>query len=133
MNVFDMNTRLGAYLSTENYFRMGGIVGSMTLEFLDCYVDASGKDTNASDTVLSVNGCLSTPLKWQEFDRDWNALLKSEKFSPDPTTGKFVFHAAKFWSGNCPLMPSNLSRADKQRIHRGLIEVIRKHTVYRFG
>jgi hypothetical protein len=99
----------------------------MTLRVLEAYVDASGKDTNVSDKVLTACGCLSTPLKWQEFDNEWQVYLKDEGFPPDSETGRYVFHTSTFWANQ------GRSVTEKKRIQRNLVEIIAKHTLFRFG
>lgn len=133
MSAFNLTTHLGAYLFRENHFNTGGLVGSVALEVLDGYIDASGQEKTVTDKILTVNGLLSTPTKWQEFDDEWQPYLKGQGFKPDPETDKYVFHASPFWNDSCPLMPDNLKRWDKENIYWHLIGLIRKHTVYRFG
>lgn len=103
------------------------------MAILQGFADASGNETNVTEKVLTVNGCLSTPERWQRFDRDWQDYLRAEHFKPDPVSGRYVFHTAPFWSGHCKLMPTNPSKAAKDRIYWNLIGLILKHTEYRFG
>ncbi len=127
MSVYNLNTHFGAYLFREKHFNPNGIVGFMTFEILEAYIDASGKDTNISDKVLAVTGCLSTPSKWQDFDNDWQSFLKAEGFPKDSAIARYVFHTSPFWTEPTP------TKRTKQRIYRSLIEIIAKHTLFRFG
>lgn len=97
------------------------------------YADTSGKESTASDRILTVNGCLSTPERWKRLDEQWQNYLREEHFKPDSQTGRFVFHTSRFWSGNCKLMPTDLSKFAKDRIYSNLIWLICKHTEFRFG
>ncbi|HEX9928839.1 MAG TPA: DUF3800 domain-containing protein [Pyrinomonadaceae bacterium] len=105
----------------------------MTLELLDTYLDASGKRSNAKDRLITVNGCLSTPAKWQEFDNEWQATLKGFGFKPHPKSGRYVFHTTDFHSGFCKLSPAGLSKARKQVIYRKLIQIVKNHSLFLFG
>lgn len=100
---------------------------------LNGYIDASGKEETASDRILSVNGLLSTPDNWREFDRVWQAFLKAEGFKRHRRTHKYVFHTSGFWTGKDVLMPQGLSEQTKRSIYRQLITIIRDHTLYNFG
>lgn len=133
MSAFNLQTHLGAFLFRENHFNKNGLVGFVATELLDGYIDASGKEETLADKILTVNGCLSTPQKWQEFDDEWQPYLKSKGFKPDSKTGRYVFHTSPFWVDKCQLMPRNLTRRAKQEIYHHLIDIICKHTVYRFG
>ena len=105
----------------------------MTVELLDAYLDASGKESSVKDKLITVNGCLSTPAKWQEFGDEWQATLKGFGFLPDPKTGRYVFHATDFHSGYCKLSPKGLSRIRMQEIYHELIRIIRKHSLFIAG
>lgn len=133
MSAFNSNTHFGAFLSTENHFRPKGLVGFVTQEVLRGFADASGQEGSAVDQVLTVNGLLSTPALWQAFDNKWQPFLRNAGFKPDPKTERYVFHASPFWADDCELMPLNLTYWDKKKIYNGLIDIIRDHTVYRFG
>lgn len=128
--LFDLRTRIGAYLFRENHFRSNGLVGSMTLELLDGYFDASGKQASVKDKLITVNGCLSTPTNWQAFDIEWQKTLKDFGFTPDPKFGRFVFHTTDFHSGYCKLSPKAMSKADRQLIYRTLIQIVRRHSLF---
>ncbi len=133
-NEYKLDTPLGAYLSQQQHFCPNGLVGFvLAVETLQGYIDASGKEETVTDRILTVNGLLSTPSKWQEFDNHWQAFLRQEGFKPDVKTGKYVFHTSPFWANKCNLMPSGLTDHNKLRIYRRLIEIIRDHTLYRFG
>src|SRR6266700_6725298 len=97
---FQLDTHLGAYLYRENYFSPNGLAAFAVMAVLHGYADTSGKETTVTDRVLTVNGCLSTPQRWQEFDKDWQAYLKAEHFKTDPETKRYVFHTSPFWTGN---------------------------------
>jgi hypothetical protein len=105
----------------------------VSTSILDAYADASGKASTEGEKILTVNGCLSTPNKWLEFDNEWQAYLKAAGFRPYKETGRYVFHTAPFWAGRCRWMPSNLSESDKNTIFRDLLGVISRHTLLRFG
>lgn len=124
---------MGAFLFRENGFRPNGLVGSMTIELLDTYLDASGKSTSKTDKLIIVSGCLSTPMNWQEFDNEWQATLDEFGFTPEPKTGRYVFHATDFHSDYCKLSPKGLSKVRKQEIHHELIRIVRKHSFYNVG
>lgn len=96
MSAFNKQTHLGAYLFLENHFNKNGLVGFVALELLRGYADVSGQEENAADKILTVNGCLSTPQKWQEFDIEWQEYLKHKNFKPDLKTGRYVFHTSPF-------------------------------------
>lgn len=132
LDAFDTRTHLGAYLYEENHFRPNGLVG-FAVDVLTGYADSSGKESTPGERVLTVNGCLSTPEKWQAFDVEWQAYLKDWGFKPDPRTNRFVFHTTDFWSRHCKLMPTGLSDLEKKEIYFGCMDLIGKHTVYRFG
>ncbi len=95
--------------------------------------DASGKDTTATDKVLTVNGCLATDDQWREFDLEWQAYLKDRGFKRDPRTHKYVFHASDFLANRYRLGPTGLTFLERQRLYRHLIGIICKHTAFRFG
>ena len=139
MSVFNTKTHLGAFLHQMAHFCPNDLIGFVEISVLTGYGDASGKYTNPTDRVLTVNGCLSTPERWQNFDKEWQAYLKSENFKPDKRTGRYVFHTADFHTGNCEWMPENLkqstkeTRFAKEHIYNQLVFLIRKHTLYRFG
>jgi hypothetical protein len=124
---------LGAYLAEKAHFRPNGVVGFVTCDYLRGFADTSGNDVE-TDMLLTVNGCLSTCDKWAQFDIQWQEYLKAEHFKPDDETGKYVFHATEFHTGNYELMPGKKhSRFDRERIYWNLIGLIKKHTLYRFG
>lgn len=100
---------------------------------LVAYVDASGKYSNASDTILTVNGCLSTPDKWEPFSAKWQSYLKSKGFTPHPETGSYYFHTSLFQTDNFERAPKNLSPNDKSEIYFHLMDLIREFTLFRFG
>lgn len=75
----------------------------MALELLNAYLDASGKQSSVKDKLITVNGCLSTSVKWQEFDIEWQRALKDFGFTPHPKLGRYVFHTTDFHSGWCKL------------------------------
>ena len=130
---YDVYTHIGAYLFREKTFRPNGLVGSMALELLDTYLDASGNQSNVKDKLVTVNGCLSTPVKWQEFDIEWQTALKDFGFIPNPKIGRCVFHATDFHSDYCKLSPKGLSKANKQSLYRDLIKIVRKHSLLLVG
>jgi hypothetical protein len=133
-NEYKLDTPFGAYLSQQQHFCPNGLVGFvLAVETLQGYIDASGKEETFTDSILTVNGLLSTPSKWQEFDNRWQAFLNQEGFKPDAKTGKYVFHTSPFWAGKCNLMPNGMTEHTKLRIYRSLIEIIRECTLYRFG
>jgi hypothetical protein len=132
-SAFNLETHFGAYLFQQNHARPNGLIGSIVMTVLQGFADASGTETNTTNKVLTVCGCLSTPERWQAFDDDWQDYLKREHFKPDPETGRYVFHTSSFWTGNNKLMPKNLTKFAKDRIYTNLIGLIRKHTEYRFG
>jgi hypothetical protein len=133
MSAYDLSTHLGAYLYEQNHFRPNGLVAFVGLEVLTGYMDTSGNAKTVTDTVLTVNGCLSTPEKWAQFDKEWQAYLKGKDFTPDLETGRYVFHTTDYKANKCNFMPKGLSERFKTIIYGYLVELIRKHTVFRFG
>lgn len=105
----------------------------MVAEFLDTYLDASGKHSGGKDKLLTVNGCLSTPAKRNEFDTEWQSALKDFQFKPHSKSGRYVFHTTDFKSGYCKLSPTGISNTRKQEIYHALLHIIRKHSLYVFG
>jgi len=91
----------------------------MPTENLEGYIDVSGDEETASDKIMTVNGFLSTPSKWREFDITWQSYLKSKGFIPDPKTNRYIFHTSPFWADACKFMPANLSYWDKKRFTMG--------------
>ncbi len=128
-----IKSRLSAYLSEKAHFRPNGVVGFVTSEYLRGFADVSGNDVE-TDMLLTVNGCLSTYDKWKQFDIEWQEYLKAEHFKPYKNTDKYVFHTTEFHTGNYELIPGKThSRFDRERIYWNLINLIKKHTLYRFG
>lgn len=103
------------------------------MEVLDAYVDASGDPTTKGEKIFTINGCLSTPSRWNDFHDALQTYLRSENFRVDEETGNCVFHTATFKSGRCKWMPDGLSPRDRQRICLRVAKLIRDHTLYRFG
>ncbi|HEY0459321.1 MAG TPA: DUF3800 domain-containing protein [Pyrinomonadaceae bacterium] len=132
-NAFNTRTHLGAFLFRENHFRPNGLVGFVELDILDAYADASGKDENATDKILTINGVLGTSEGWADFDIEWQDYLKNAGFKRHSKSRKYVFHTSPFWSGSCKLMPQRLSFAEKQTIYRHLVEIVCKYRVCVFG
>ncbi len=123
-----------SFLFREHHFNKNGLVRFMAVDKLEGYADTSGHEDTVTEKIITVNGCLSTPTKWAEFENEWQDYLKGKGFKPDKTTGKYVFHTAPFWSQKgYELMPQNLDEAGKQEIYNHLIGIICKHTVFRFG
>lgn len=133
INPYDLTTHFGACLSEIHHFVPNGTVAFMSTEILRGFADASGQESTETETVVMVSGCLSTTSKWQQFDDEWQEYLRESGFKPDPKTGRYVFHTASFHSGNSKLMPDNLSRCDKQRIYKQVVDLVVKHSIYRFG
>jgi Protein of unknown function (DUF3800) len=132
-NAFNTRTHLGAFLFRENHFRPNGLVGFVELDLLDAYADASGKDENATDKILTINGVLGTPEGWVAFDLEWQDYLKNAGFKRHSKSRKYVFHTSPFWAGSCRLMPQRLSFAEKQTIYRDLVKIVCKYRVCVFG
>src|SRR5687768_9670549 len=133
MCAYELSTHLGAHLFRERHFRPNGLVGSMSLRVLHGYLDASGNASNASDRLLTVNGCLSTPEKWVAFNLEWQAALKGFGFVPEAKTGNYVFHATDYHARRCKLMPKGLTKAQYEQIYDHLLDLIVRHTLFRFG
>jgi len=106
---------------------------AMTSRVLDAYFDASGKTSSKGDKLITLNGCLSTPEKWREFDIAWQTALQSFGFAPDPPTGRYVFHTTDFHSGYFKLKPDGLSKANERSIYRDLVMIVRAHSLFLVG
>jgi hypothetical protein len=104
----------------------------MELEPLDGYVDASGNQNTVDDKVLTVNGVLSTPELWNEFDREWQEFLKGKCWRANEN-GKYVFHATDFWADDCDYAPKGLSTTFKKIIYGHLLTLIKRYSLWRFG
>lgn len=145
MGAYDLTTHLGAYLYELNHFQPNGLVGFFVTEgkpkALRGFADASGKERTPGETIITVNGCLSTPDLWSQFDNEWQPYLKSEGFYPDKDfPDRYVFHASTFWKGTCKYMPESLRGLEddrklyeKRRIYRHLIELVRTYALFKFG
>jgi hypothetical protein len=134
LDVYRTDTHSGAFLFRHSYVHPNGLVGFVMTEVLDAYADASGDSTTLGERIFTVNGCLSTPTLWNDFNEACQSYLKSENFIPDPDTGKYVLHTADFRSGQRrKWWPDTLTPRDRQRIGRRVAEMIRDHTLYRFG
>ncbi len=137
IDAYGLDTHLGAYLYRHSYTYPDGLIGvvEVSLKPLQGFADASGDPTTPDEVILTVNGCLSTPELWQQFENVFQDYLKTTGFKPVEgiIEERYVFHTTDFKSGHDATAPDSLSRSDRERICTEIAIMIRDHTLYRFG